>query len=81
MRKFLLFLLITSQIFAAKYIIDFSGNKTFDKKRLYKELGFEKSFWQLITFKKLEPKVEEKLLPSLKEELELFYKQEGFYKA
>jgi len=81
MKKFLVLGLIISYIFGATYVIDFKGNKTFDKERLYKELGFEKSFWQIIAFKKLKPKVEEKLLPSLKEELELFYKQEGFYKS
>jgi len=78
MRLFLTVLLPLT-LFATTYIIDFKGNKSFDKKTLYKELGFEKTLWQILTFKKLKPKVDEKILPSLKEELELFYKQEGFW--
>ncbi|WP_281950763.1 autotransporter assembly complex protein TamA [Nitrosophilus kaiyonis] len=77
--RFLIIFIFSLTLFAAKYSIDFKGNKTFDKNTLYKELGFEKTFWQILTFKKLKPKVDEKILPSLKEELELFYKQEGYW--
>ena len=79
--RFLTIFIFSIALFAAKYEIVFHGNRVFDDKTLYEELGFKKTFWQIVTFKKLKPKVDEKILPSLKEELELFYKQEGFWKA
>ena len=82
MRVFIAILLLTIHISAATlYYIDFVGNKTFSKERLYKELGFEKSLYQKIFFKKLRPRVSEKLLPSLQEELKLFYQEQGFFDA
>ncbi len=77
--KFFLIFLFSISLFAAKYSICFLGNKTFDNKTLYKKLGFEQSIWDKIFFKKFEPHADEKLLSTLKEELELFYKQEGFW--
>ncbi|SMC08882.1 autotransporter assembly complex protein TamA [Nitratiruptor tergarcus] len=68
-------------LLGAQYTIDFFGNKTFTKKRLYKELGFEQTLWQKILHKKFRPKVEEKLIPTLYDELKLFYQEQGFWDA
>ena len=79
--KKLLLLIFPILLFSADYKIYFKGNKTFDNKTLYSELGFEQKFIDKILFRKFNPKVKEKLLDSIKEELLLFYKQEGFWKA
>ncbi|BAF69315.1 autotransporter assembly complex protein TamA [Nitratiruptor sp. SB155-2] len=78
MRLFIVTLLCIP-LFAAQVWIDFQGNQTFDKERLFHELGFEKSLSQKLLFKKLRPKVEARLLPSLLEELKLFYQEQGFF--
>ena len=74
-------IVLALQLFGAQYIIDFQGNRTFSKERLYKELGFEKSLWDRLFSKKFEPKADEKILPALLEELKLFYKEQGFWDA
>ncbi len=81
MRALLLLLLLAITLAAAQVEIYFSGNKTFPSERLYKELGFEPPWWKKILHKKWVPKVDEKLLPSLQEELALFYKEQGFWDA
>lgn len=55
------------------------GNRHFDKERLFQELGFEKNLSQKLLFKKLHPKVDTRLLPTLLEELKLFYQEQGFF--
>lgn len=77
--RILFLLLLSLSLFAAQVEIYFQGNKTFSSERLYKELGLEVSWWKKILHKKLVPKVNEKLLPSLQEELVLFYKEQGFW--
>ncbi len=79
MRALLLLGALFAVLHAKMYYIDFAGNKTFDKDRLYKEVGLERSFWQ--KWRKKLPQVDEKLLPSLYEGLELFYKEQGFWDA
>ncbi|NPA64273.1 MAG: BamA/TamA family outer membrane protein [Epsilonproteobacteria bacterium] len=78
--RYLLMVILALQLFGAQYIIDFQGNRTFSKERLYKELGFEPTLWERL-FGKFEPKADEKLLPTLAEELRLFYKEQGFWDA
>ena len=79
--KILQLLFIPFLLFATKYEIRLSGNKSFDSKTIYTELGFEQKIWDKIFFKKFKPKVDEKLLKTLQEEIKLFYKQEGFWKT
>ncbi len=81
MRALLLLLLLTITLAAAQVEINFWGNETFSSERLYKELGFEPPWWKKILYQKWVPKVDEKLLPSLQEELALFYKEQGFWDA
>ncbi len=78
--RFFIIVILSLQLFGAEYLIDFQGNKTFSKERLYQELGFKKSLWQRL-FGKFEPKADEKLLPTLQEELQLFYQEQGFLDA
>ena len=59
--------------------IDFKGNETFDKSELYNVLGIERKWWQKILFRNEKPKVNNKLLPILLEELQAFYKDQGFW--
>ncbi len=61
------------------YFIDFAGKLSFEKERLYEELGLKQSWWQKLRNRL--PQVDEKLLPALYEELELFYKEQGFWDA
>ncbi|BCD67330.1 translocation and assembly module TamA [Nitratiruptor sp. YY09-18] len=77
----MILLLFCLYAFGASYYIDFLGNKSFSKERLYEELGFEPSLWQKVLHKKFKPKVDEKLLPSLQDELLLFYQEQGFLDA
>ena len=79
--RYLFVLLFPVLLLAATLEIAFEGNKTFDDQRLLKELGFSQTVWQRVLFKKLHPKVDEKLLPQLLEELELFYQEQGFLHA
>ncbi len=79
--RYLFILLFPFFLFAATVEIMFQGNKTFDSQTLYEELGFSKTLWQKLLFKKLHPKVDEKLLPQLQEELQLFYQEQGFWHA
>ncbi len=78
--RLLSILFIAVSLYAQQYFIDFRGQTIFSKERLYKELGFEKSLKQKI-FGGFHPKVDVKLLPSLLDELQLFYKQEGYWHA
>ena len=79
MRSVLLLCMLLIIAYAKTYYIDFAGNKTFNKDRLYEELGLKRSLWQ--KYRGTLPYVDEKLLPSLHEELELFYKEQGFWDA
>ena len=79
MRVFWLLCAIIIIAQAKLYFIDFAGNQTFEKEQLYEELGLKRSWWQ--KFKKELPQIDEKLLPALYEELELFYKEQGFWDA
>ncbi len=81
MRTFLTLVFLAITLFGAQVELYFWGNKTFSSDRLYKELGLEPPWWVEILHKKWVPKVDEKLLPSLKEELQLFYKEQGFWDA
>jgi len=65
----------------SKYLIQFQGNKTFSNERLLEELGFEKPLWKKLLGKPLRVEVEKKFLPAFKEELESFYKEQGFWFA
>jgi len=78
--RYLILLLLTLNLYA-KYLIDFKGNKTFSRERLFQELGFEKPLWRKLLGKPLKVEVEKKLLPALKEELEGFYKEQGFWEV
>ena len=77
----LIIVLFCIYAFGASYYIDFAGNRHFDRERLYHELGFSQSLWQKILRKPFKPKVDEKLLPSLQDELTLFYQEQGFLDA
>jgi len=72
-------LLLTSTLSASQIAIDFRGNRSFSKSTLYKALGIERSWWQRILFRKERPKVDDRLLPILMEELENFYRDQGFW--
>ncbi len=67
--------------FGATLFIDFTGNRSFSKEQLYEELGFEPSLWQRLFHTSFMPKVDTKLLPTLQEELLLFYQEQGFLDA
>ncbi len=77
--KILLSLLFAISLFA-QVAIDFRGNRTFTKEQLYEALGLERPWWKRL-FDKEPPKVDEKLLPILHEELRAFYREQGFWDA
>ena len=81
MRFIILAAIFSISLLAAQYYVDFIGNKTFSKERLYKELGLERSWWERLIHPKEKPKVEDKLLPVLLEELENFYRSQGFWEV
>jgi len=57
------------------------GNKTFSDEELYHALGIQRPWWQRILFKEQKPRVEDRLLPILLEELKNFYKDQGFWEV
>ena len=81
--KKLTLLLFCTVLFAddvnlTKYPISFKGQKYFDKSVLEDALSVDnKSFYEV--WKKDNPLIKEKLLPSLVETLKSFYTSEGFY--
>ncbi len=77
--RVILLLIFAVNLFAAQYTISFIGNTTFSKKRLYEELGFTQSWKDKLLRRPFKPKVDEKLLPTLQEELENFYQEQGFF--
>ncbi len=81
MRRVLFICLLILPLNAAKVEVLFQGNHTFSAQRLYEELGLEIPFWKKILHKNIIPKVDEKLLPSFQEELQAFYKEQGFWYA
>ena len=81
---FLLFfstsLSMAEEIILPTHEIHFEGEKYFDEAALQDALGVKtKSFFQF--WKEDIPKIEDKLLPTLKISLESFYDSEGFYDA
>ncbi len=76
--KFFSLILIPMLLWAGEYILVFEGNRFFSDDRLYQELGFERSFWDKLRGKR-EVKIDKKLIDPLKEQLLLFYKEEGFW--
>ena len=76
--RVILFLIFAAHLFAATYQIRFIGNITFSTKRLYEELGFTRNWKDKILRRPFKPEVDEKLLPTLQEELEQFYQEQGF---
>ena len=79
--RVILLLFFAAHLFAATYTIRFIGNATFSAKRLYEELGFTRSWKDRILRRPFKPQVDEKLLPTLQEELEYFYQEQGFLDA
>lgn len=58
--------------------LDFQTNDEFKSEELYSALGIQTPAWYKF-WKEKTPKINEKLIPSLHESLEYFYKSEGFY--
>ena len=75
--KILLPLLFAISLFA-QVVVEFRGNKTFSDTELYEALGIERPWWERL-WSDEPPKVDEKLLPILHEELVAFYKEQGFW--
>lgn len=83
--KLLLFLflcfsasLISDEPVLATHTIHFSGEEAFDEETLVDATGAEnKSFFQF--WKKDNPRIKDKLLPTLTDTIKSFYASEGFY--
>lgn len=79
---FLLFstFLSAQKIYFPKHKIKFMGKKHFTRDALEEAIGVDNNsilaFW-----KKRNPRLKDKLIPSLKETLKSFYESEGFYEA
>ena len=73
-------LLLAEEIVQPSHAIYFSGQKHFDKPTLEDAIGVDnKSFFQF--WKKDNPRITDKLLPTLEQTLKSFYASEGFYDA
>lgn len=73
-------LLSAEEITLPVHDIKITGNKTHETSKLYKVLNVEtKSFWEF--WKKEDPKIYDKLIPTLDQSLQSFYDSEGFYDA
>ncbi len=60
--------------------LDFKTDGAFDPSELYTALGIQTPTWYEF-WKEKRPKINIKIIPSLNESLEYFYKSEGFYHA
>jgi translocation and assembly module TamA len=58
--------------------VEFKNNKEFKSSNLYDALGIQTPSWYQF-WKDKTPKVNVKIIPSLQESLEFFYRSEGFY--
>ncbi|MDM5270947.1 BamA/TamA family outer membrane protein [Sulfurovum sp. zt1-1] len=78
---FSIFLILSAEeIEVPTHQIMISGNTTHDTSKLYEVLSVEtNSFWEF--WKKDEPKIYDKLIPTLNQSLQSFYDSEGFYDA
>ena len=71
-------LLSAEEVVLPTHTIHFSGQKHFDTAALEDALGVDnKSFFQF--WKKDDPRIKDKLLPTLEETIKSFYRSEGFY--
>lgn len=72
--------LLADETVQPMHSIYFSGQKHFDKAELEDAIGVEnKSFFQF--WKPDNPRIKDKLLPTLEDSLKSFYRSEGFYDA
>ena len=73
-------LLFAKEVDLPTHKIHFTGQEHFDESELQDALGVDnKSFFEF--WKKDNPRIKDKLIPSLEETIESFYRSEGFYEA
>jgi len=79
LKKIALFFLSIVVLHAAMVSVRFEGNHTFSSDDLYDALGIERKWWQKILAPSKLPKVDDKLLPILFDQLKNFYTDQGFW--
>lgn len=77
--KFILFLFLSSLLYAGMTPLFFQGNKNINNRELYEALALEKPYFY--EFWKDEPVVEEKTIPLLVQTIKNYYKTKGFFNA
>ena len=74
---FLLFMILSSSLFAQKYDLRFEGNTSLHERELYEALNLHQLYFY--EFYKDEPQIDEKTFNFSREILKNFYKTKGFY--